>query len=351
MMLKNVTLKSAEMMIIEKSAKAGIVKSQLSQKKPVSSTANQSEKPKPEVDTASILHGERQVRIVQQALNDEGYNPGKADGKFGKKTAAAIRMYEKEWELPVTGEMSWRMVVHLNLSQGVVGNKSKGQQTFSDGGRYEGQLRRSKRQGQGTYTFPNGTSYVGEWRANEINGVGTYKYKNGSTYKGRWQVGKPHGKGVFKTKDGKKISGVWRQGCLKKGSQIAWVHTTKESCKFPAASKRSASSKKAASGQSRSNRSYGGKGLAGKRGRTRGSPSKRGGCGKFYRQYIAASGHSAYAESVVVAHSRVQQSGVCAVALNRKNVAQAEKAAIASCLRGAKKYKGSRKKCVVRASK
>ena len=53
------------------------------------------------------------IRWVQTSLRQLGYKPGAADGEMGSRTAAAIRRYEKDNSLPVTGKMSKALVVSL----------------------------------------------------------------------------------------------------------------------------------------------------------------------------------------------------------------------------------------------
>jgi peptidoglycan hydrolase-like protein with peptidoglycan-binding domain len=55
---------------------------------------------------------------VQQALAAKGYRPGIADGKLGPRTRAAIRRYQQDYGLPVTGEVSLALVNHLRLITG-----------------------------------------------------------------------------------------------------------------------------------------------------------------------------------------------------------------------------------------
>jgi len=45
------------------------------------------------------------VRGVQQTLNDIGYWPGPIDGILGSRTRAAIRQYQRDENLPVTGRL------------------------------------------------------------------------------------------------------------------------------------------------------------------------------------------------------------------------------------------------------
>ncbi|MEX2408903.1 MAG: peptidoglycan-binding domain-containing protein, partial [Rhodovibrionaceae bacterium] len=57
-----------------------------------------------------------QVKDVQQALNQRGFNAGPADGALGPKTRTAIREYESSEQLPVTGEMSGALLQSLSLA-------------------------------------------------------------------------------------------------------------------------------------------------------------------------------------------------------------------------------------------
>jgi len=47
-----------------------------------------------------------QIKEVQAALEKAGYFKGKETGKFGKKTAAALRAWQKANKLPVTGKLT-----------------------------------------------------------------------------------------------------------------------------------------------------------------------------------------------------------------------------------------------------
>lgn len=53
------------------------------------------------------------VIAVQRALNDFGYGPVKATGVYGPETIAAIQKLERDRKLPVTGQMSDRLVKEL----------------------------------------------------------------------------------------------------------------------------------------------------------------------------------------------------------------------------------------------
>jgi peptidoglycan hydrolase-like protein with peptidoglycan-binding domain len=55
---------------------------------------------------------------VQEALQAKGYRPGAADGRLGPRTREAIRRYQQDYGLPVTGEVSLALVNHLRLVTG-----------------------------------------------------------------------------------------------------------------------------------------------------------------------------------------------------------------------------------------
>ena len=50
---------------------------------------------------------------MQRALNDFGYGPVKATGNYGAETVAAIQKFERDRKLPVTGQISPRLLREL----------------------------------------------------------------------------------------------------------------------------------------------------------------------------------------------------------------------------------------------
>ncbi len=87
---------------------------------------------------------------------------------------------------------------------------STGTYYYSNGDRYEGQWRRSRRHGQGTYYFSNGDRYEGEWFVGEREGQGTFYYSNGVRYEGEWKDGKQHGQGTSYHSNGDRYEGEFR---------------------------------------------------------------------------------------------------------------------------------------------
>jgi peptidoglycan hydrolase-like protein with peptidoglycan-binding domain len=55
--------------------------------------------------SASPAASREQVRAVQQALKDKGYDPGDVDGAMGPKTRAALQDFQRKEGLNVTGRV------------------------------------------------------------------------------------------------------------------------------------------------------------------------------------------------------------------------------------------------------
>jgi hypothetical protein len=60
----------------------------------------------------------RRVASVQRALTDYGYGQLKPTGNVGSETQAAIQRFERDRKLPVTGQMSDRLVRELSVVTG-----------------------------------------------------------------------------------------------------------------------------------------------------------------------------------------------------------------------------------------
>src|SRR6202035_799213 len=60
-----------------------------------------------------VSSGSRRVAAVQRALTEYGYGQLKPTGTVGSDTQAAIQKFERERKIPVTGQMSDRLVREL----------------------------------------------------------------------------------------------------------------------------------------------------------------------------------------------------------------------------------------------
>lgn len=62
---------------------------------------------------AELIAPPQRVIAVQRALNDYGYGPLKMTGQFGAETVSAIQKFERDRKLPVTGQISPRLLREL----------------------------------------------------------------------------------------------------------------------------------------------------------------------------------------------------------------------------------------------
>jgi hypothetical protein len=87
-----------------------LVKSTSTPPAPVAAPSNI---PRPPAPIPVALSGARRVAAVQRALTEYGYGQLKATGTVGTDTQAAIVKFERERKLPVTGQVSDRLVREL----------------------------------------------------------------------------------------------------------------------------------------------------------------------------------------------------------------------------------------------
>jgi len=73
-------------------------------------------KPEPAVHgdpIGDLINGSKRLAGVQRALSDFGYGQIKPNGQFGPETEQAIAKFEQQHKMPVTGQMSDRLVKAL----------------------------------------------------------------------------------------------------------------------------------------------------------------------------------------------------------------------------------------------
>lgn len=66
---------------------------------------------------ASMSGNTEQVKAVQQALKDQGHDPGAIDGVMGPKTQAALRDYQGKQGLKVTGRLDAETSAKLGVQK------------------------------------------------------------------------------------------------------------------------------------------------------------------------------------------------------------------------------------------
>lgn len=67
---------------------------------------------------AELISGGNRLTTIQRALSDFGYGPVTANGTYGPETRAAIERFERERKMPVTGQVSERLVKELSQLTG-----------------------------------------------------------------------------------------------------------------------------------------------------------------------------------------------------------------------------------------
>jgi hypothetical protein len=75
-------------------------------------------RPPAPIPPAAAASGSRRVAAVQRTLTDYGYGQLKPTGTIGADTQAAIQKFERDRKIPVTGQMSDRLVHELNAMVG-----------------------------------------------------------------------------------------------------------------------------------------------------------------------------------------------------------------------------------------
>ena len=85
-------------------------------KAPAAATSRVAAAPRDPV--GDLINITRRVSSVQRALTEYGYGQLKTTGNVGPETQAAIQKFERERKMPVTGQMSERLVRELSAVTG-----------------------------------------------------------------------------------------------------------------------------------------------------------------------------------------------------------------------------------------
>ncbi len=235
-----------------------------------------------------------EIKLVQENLF--AYGVGLADGKMGNKTRAAIKAYQRDWQIADTGNISKELIAMLKgvhsrtkpqwvklferncrvwnthpepreqitwsgecrrgradgfgklifiyIENGTIKRDTyhgdirfgfqhgRGVYKTAGGETYSGQWQNGWRQGRGTFTGPNGEKYDGEWHQDTQHGRGLWIGPNGARYDGEWRHGRPHGRGLFLTTNGNREVRHWTNGCSRLNGRQRWLFTTEQACGF-----------------------------------------------------------------------------------------------------------------------
>ena len=83
--------------------------------------------------TVSSKAEDRNVRAAQQALRDQGYNPGPIDGVMGPRTSAALRDYQTKEGLTASGQLDDATIDKLGVRGGTSASPATEPQTTAPG--------------------------------------------------------------------------------------------------------------------------------------------------------------------------------------------------------------------------
>jgi len=96
-------------------ASIGPLSAQTSDQAPTGTTVDQPDQGTVQPTKPNIQVTPQVIRAAQQKLNDAGYHAGSADGRIGPKTRSAIRKYQKDQSMTVTGKLDESTLSHLNV--------------------------------------------------------------------------------------------------------------------------------------------------------------------------------------------------------------------------------------------
>lgn len=71
---------------------------------------------------------------AQKKLDQEGYKVGHADGKWGRKTTEAVKSFQKNNNLPVTGKLDQQTLADLGIGTPSTTGRSVGKKQSSQSG-------------------------------------------------------------------------------------------------------------------------------------------------------------------------------------------------------------------------
>lgn len=117
------------------------------------------------------------VKQVQQKLNDQGFNAGPVDGKFGPKTQDALRQFQQKQGIQPTGKMDSQTMAAM----GVQGQRSGQGVTPQQGGAEPG----GSQPGDMGGGQPNGGTQGTDQKGSDLGGG----KQNGGTQNGRGMQG------------------------------------------------------------------------------------------------------------------------------------------------------------------
>jgi hypothetical protein len=135
-------------------------------------------------------------------------------GKAVIKMTYGDRVYEGEWRRSMRDGTGTEVWPNGDVYKGEWAvDKFDGLGVLTSGTcKYAGAFKNGLKEGYGACVFSNGCFYEGSFSNNRMHGWGEYIYADDSRYEGNWKDGLKDGIGVFTTTVGEKHDGHWEKG-------------------------------------------------------------------------------------------------------------------------------------------
>jgi len=115
-------------------------------------------------------------------------------------------------------KVSWSGACENGYAEG------KGTEIWSNGSRYEGEVRAGIASGQGKFYWPNGDVYDGDFKDGHRDGVGTQYFGCSGRYQGTFHAGVIDGVGTFYLANGDRYEGDVRNGKMEGAGTLYLAH-------------------------------------------------------------------------------------------------------------------------------
>ena len=93
---------------------------------------------------------------------------------------------------------------------------------YTGDGKYEGELKGGKREGQGTHVYAWGGIFTGDWKNDKKHGKGKISDKWGGDYDGEWVDDKKEGRGINLWSNGRRYDGQWKNDEMQGEGRWRW---------------------------------------------------------------------------------------------------------------------------------
>ena len=185
----------------------------------------------------------RDIRTAQSALIHHGYPLDDPRGVWRDSSAKALKNYQKDWGLPVTGELTQEILARLDHRHPdtrpqwvpVAGQPCRvwsGHKTAKSTATWDGPCKDGNADGRGVleiHHYRNGERhsnyrYEGRLQAGKRVGQGITIHGTGKTHKGDYVDDRPHGSGITVWENGDRYDGTFVSGNRTGSGTFTWAN-------------------------------------------------------------------------------------------------------------------------------